>query len=242
MKKTVLFLILVFMISVILTGCDRSETFDPIDWLSPMVSFSAKENTVHVWSGQYDLHRNGTFEYVFRLDGVEVPITSQALLSGGAIPAIVELSYGGEGEYLTRIVAFAYEFFDHGRPERITAHAASPNPQEILVLWQNPENNQWFNLIQDSIGRTAATLGEHNDGLVSLVRGTPQYTFKLNSETINNISELELFIIATARPTREVEYERSGYSLTFAIETPDIDHHFHSWEILVSSGLMIIVE
>jgi len=85
-------------------------------------------------------------------------------------------------------------------------------------------------------------MGEHHDGLLSLVRDTAQYTFRLNSETIQNISELELFIVATARPTTEGEYERSGYSLTFSIETPDIDHHFHSWELLVASGTMIIVE
>jgi len=30
--------------------------------------------------------------------------------------------------------------------------------------------------------------------------------------------------------------------LFFTIELPDIDHHFHSWELLAASGTMVIVE
>jgi len=252
MKKILSLLSLALIFSMALAGCNQNGDGDSevavavvdgnVDWISPMVSFNIDGTTASVWDSQYDLHRNETFEYVFRLDGVEVPITEEALLSGGAVPATVNLSYGGAGEYLSRLVVFAYEFFDHGRPARIAAHAAAPNPADIMVLWRNPKNNHWFNLIQDGIGRTHATQGYHNDELLSLVRETPQYTFRLNSETIQDISELELFIVATARPTREDEYERSGYSLTFTIELPDIDHHFHSWELLVASGTMIIVE
>lgn len=248
MKKFVLLFVLALVMGIALVGCNQNGSDEPAaplasaNWVSPMLSFSIDGNTTTVWDSIYDLHRNETFEYVFRLDGEDVPITAEALISGGALPATASLSYAGEGEYLSRIVVFAYEFFDHGRPERIAAHAGGINPQEILVLWQNPENGHWFNLIQDSIGRTAATLGYNHDGLLSLVRDTPQYTFRLNSETIQNISEMELFVVATARPTREDEHERSGYSLLLAIETPDIDHHFHSWELLVASGTMIIVE
>jgi len=241
MKKFITILALALVMSVAFVGCSQDEP-ESVKWISPMVSFDINGDTASVWNSQYDLHRNETFEYVFMLDGVETPITSEALLSGGAVPAAINMSYDGDGEYLARLVVFAYQFFDHGRPQRIAAHAAGINPQEILVLWQNPANGHWFNLIQDGIGRTEATMGGHHDGLLSLVRDTPQYTFRLNSETIQDISELELFIVATARPTREDEYNRSGYSLTFAIETPDIDHHFHSWELLVASGTMIVVE
>jgi len=242
MKKLIAISALILAISIVLVGCNSNESSGSVDWISPMVSFNIDENTTSIWNSQYALHRNETFEYVFRLDGQEVAITAEALIAGGAVPATINLAYGGEGEYLSRLVVFAYEFFDHGRPVRINAHAAAPNPQEILVLWRNPANNQWFNLIQDGIGRTEATLGNHNDGLMSLIRDTPQITFRLNSETIQDISELEVFIVAPSRPTREDAYERSGYSLLFAIETPDIDHHFHGWEIIASSGTMIIVE
>jgi len=241
MKKIILLLALALVMSVAFVGCSQDDP-ESVNWISPMVSFNIAGNAASVWGSQYDLHRNETFEYVFMLDGVETPITAAALLSGGAVPANISMSYGGDGEYLARLVVFAYEFFDHGRPQRIAAHGGGINPQEILVLWQNPANGHWFNLIQDGIGRTDATMGDHHDGLLSLVRDTAQYTFRLNSETIQDISELELFIVATARPTMEDDYNRSGYSLTFAIETPDIDHHFHSWELLVASGTMIIVE
>ena len=245
MKKLLAILLLALLASIAFVGCGSNEPVAPADavnWVSPMVSFNIDGTSTSAWDSQYDLHRNETFEYVFRRDGAEVPITAEALVAGGALPATVNIAYGGTGDYLTRLVVFAYEFFDHGRPARVAAHGATPNPQEILVLWRNPENGHWFNLIQDGIGRTAATLGYHHDGLLSLVRGTAQYSFRLNSETVQNISELELFIVATAGPTREDDYERSGYSLTFAVELPDIDHHFHSWELLVSSGTMIIVE
>ncbi|MCL2396750.1 MAG: hypothetical protein FWC93_01660 [Defluviitaleaceae bacterium] len=238
MKKTTLLLALVLLAVMIFAACSRGGT----EWISPMVSFNIDGQRASAWSSQYDLHRNETFEYVFRLNNADVPITPAALIDGGALPATVNLSYDGEGDYLTRIVVFAYNFFDHGRPARIAAHGGEPNPQEILVLWQNPANGHWFNLIQDGIGRTAATMGEHHDDLMSLVRDTPQYTFRLNSETVQDISELDLFIVATTGPTRDDEYTRSGYSLTFAIETPDIDNHFHSWELLAASGTMVIVE
>jgi len=245
MKKLALLLALILIVGTMFTGCGTNENSEEaVAWISPMISFSTERNTTSVWDSQYALHRNPTYEYVFRLDGAEVAITEDALIAGGAILATVRLAYDGDGSYLTRVVAYAYTFFDHGRPSRIPAHvggADDPNPQVILVLWQNPANGHWFNLIQDSIGRTVATMGEHHDGLMSLVRDTPQYTFRFNSETVGDISELNLFIVPTVRPTRDDEYTRSGYSLTFAIETPDIDHHFHTWEILAASGTMVIV-
>ena len=244
MKKLLALLALALLASIAFAGCGSAEpeAAETINWVSPMVSFSIDGDTTSIWDSQYDLHRNETFEYVFRHAGAEAAITPEALIAGGALPATISLSYGGDGEYLTRLVVFAYEFFDHGRPARIAAHGGSPNPQDILVLWWNPANGHWFNLIQDGIGRTAATMGQHHDDLLSLVRGTPQYTFRFNSETVQGISEMEVFIVANAAPTREEDYDRSGYSLLFAVELPDVDHHFHSWELLTASGTMVIVE
>jgi len=241
MKKAVMYLAtaLIVAISIVaFAGCGQTEH----EWLSPMISFEIDNQTASLWNSRYALHRNETFEYVFHNDGIESEINREALLAGGALPATVRLAYGGDGEYLARLVVFAYNFFDHGRPARINAHAATPNPQEILVLWQNPENGFWFNLIQDGIGRTTATQGANHDNLVSLRNGNDVYTFRFNSETVEDISELELFIIATAAPTRDDDFERSGYSLSFTIELPDMDNHFHSWEILAAAGTMLTVE
>ena len=237
MKKFISALALALTFVLLFTACSSS-----VNWISPMVTFETERGTAHLWNSQYDLHRNETFEYVFHLNGVETAITEAALLSGGAVPATINIAYEGDSEHLTRLVVFAYEFFDHGRPQRIAAHGANPNPADIMVLWRNPDNGQWFNLIQDGIGRTAATMGAQNDGLLSLVRDTPQYTFRFNNETVEQVSELEVFIIANTRPTREDEYDRAGYSLTFTIELPDVDNHFHSWEILAARGTMMIVE
>jgi len=242
MKKSILLLVFAIAACFALVGCNSDDS-DVAHWLSPMISIEKETNTVSLWSGTYNLHRNETMEYVFR-DGDDfndVAITSEALTAGGAVPATLRVAYGGNGQYLVRLVAFAYSFFDHGRPARLNAHAAEPNPQEILVLWQNPENGHWFSMIQNGVGREAITLGEHHDELVSLRHGGNVYTFLLNSETVENISEMTVYIIATAAPTREEEYDRSGYSILFTLELPDIDNHFHSWEILAACGTMFLV-
>ena len=239
MKKYILLLLLA-MTGLVLVGCNNGNEIS--EWLSPMISIEKQSNTVALWNSRYDLHRNETFEYVFREgDSLnDIAITSELLIAGGAVPATIRVNYGGNGEHMVRLVAFAYNFFDHGRPTRINAHAATPNPQEIMVLWRNPENGHWFSLIQNGIGH-AVTLGENHNDLVSLRNGNPVYTFLLNSETVENISELEVFIVATAAPTREDEYERSGYSILFTLELPDLDNHFHSWEILAACGTMLLV-
>lgn len=243
MKKLILFLILPLMAGLVLVGCSSNNN-DTVSWLSPAISIEKATNTVSLWSGTYNLHRNETMEYVFRADGDfnDIDITPDALIAGGAIPATMRVAYGGDGQHLVRLVAFAYNFFDHGRPTRLNAHIADPNPQEILILWQNPENRHWFNMIQNGIGREAVTLGQHHNGLVSLRNGNDVYTFLLNSETVETLSELTVYIIATSAPTREDEYERSGYSILFTLELPDIDNHFHSWEILAACGTMLLVE
>ena len=243
MKKYAL-LFLAIIAGVILVGCSSNDSNnnDSINWLSPMISIENDSHIIPLWDSAYNLHRNETFELVFRQgDSLnDIAITPDALIAGGAMPATLRVAYGGDNEYMVRLVAFAYSFFDHGRPTRLTAHAAEPNPQEILVLWRNPVNGHWFNLIQNGIGH-AVTLGGHHNGLVSQRHGGDVYTFLLNSETVENISELEIFIVATAAPTREDAYDRSGYSILFTLELPDIDNHFHSWEILAAFGTMFLV-
>jgi hypothetical protein len=242
-KKITLLAVLAVLAGLILVGCG-SKNGEMADWLSPILSIEKDSNTVALWSGNYQLHRNETMEYVFR-DGDnfnDIAITPAALIAGGAVPATLRVAYGGEGRHLVRLVAFAYSFFDHGRPVRINAHAANPNPQEIMVLWQNPENGHWFSMIQNGIGREAITLGQHHDGLVSQRHGGDVYTFLLNSETVEALSEITVYIIAAAAPTREDIYDRSGYSILFALELPDLDNHFHSWEILSACGTMFLVE
>lgn len=244
MKKIVILLILAAVAGLVLTGCADNDNNSDVEWLSPMISIEKDTNTVSLWSGTYDLHRNETMEYVFR-DGDDfndIAITSDALIAGGAVPTTLRVAYGGDDRYLVRLVAFAYSFFDHGRPTRINAHAAEPNPQEIMVLWQNPENGHWFSMIQNGVGREEITLGQHNDELVSQRHGGDVYTFLLNSETVETLSELTLYIIATTAPTREDEYDRSGYSILFTLELPDLDNHFHSWEILAACGTMFLVD
>ena len=244
MKKYVLFLLLAIVAGLVLVGCSRDEVeVEAVNWISPMISIEKSTSTVSLWSSGYNLHRNETMEYVFRAGtGLnDIAITADALIAGGAVPATLRVAYGGDGEYMVRLVAFAYSFFDHGRPARINAHTADPNPQEILVLWQNPENGHWFSMIQNGVGREAITLGQHHNDLVSLRHGGAVYTFLLNSETVEALSELEVFVIATAAPTREDAYDRSGYSILFTLELPDIDNHFHSWEILAACGTMFIV-
>jgi hypothetical protein len=241
-KKLALFFMLTTMASTVLAGCSGYNN-DSVNWLSPMISIEKDTYTVSLWTGSYNLFRNETMEYVFR-DGddfSDIEITSDALIAGGAIPATLRVNYGGEGQHLVRFVAFAYSFFDHGRPTRLNAHAAEPNPQEILVLWQNPENGHWFSMIQNGIGREDITLGQHHDELVSLRHGGEVYTFLLNSETAEALSELTIYIIAIAAPTQEEDYDRSGYSILFTLELPDLDNHFHSWEILAACGTMFLV-
>jgi len=239
-----LFLLLASIAGLVLAGCGGGNNdIDAVSWVSPMISIEKGSNTVSLWSGTYNLHRNETMEYVFR-DGEDfndIAITSEALVAGGAVPASLHVAYGGDEQYLVRLVAFAYSFFDHGRPTRLTAHAADPNPQEVLVLWQNPENGHWFSMIQNGVGREAITLGQHHDELVSLRHGGEVYTFLLNSETVETISDIPLYIVAIAAPTREEDYDRSGYSILFTLELPDLDNHFHSWEILAACGTMVLV-
>ncbi|MCL2356348.1 MAG: hypothetical protein FWC70_04190 [Defluviitaleaceae bacterium] len=237
MKKITL--LLMFAVGLVLLGCSNN-----VDWLSPMISIEKDTHTVSLWSGAYNLHRNETMEYVFRTgdDFNDVAITSDALIAGGAVPATLRVAYDGDGQYLVRLVAFAYNFFDHGRPIRINAHAAAPNPQDILILWQNPENGHWFSMIQNGIGREAVTLGQHHNELVSMRHGGEVYTFLLNSETAATLSELTVYIIAVTAPTQEEDYERSGYSVLFTLELPDVDNHFHSWEILAACGTMFLVD
>ena len=240
MKKNILLFILVTVAGLILVGCSGNND---TDWLSPTISIEKNSHEVFIWSGTYNLHRNETMEYVFR-DGDDfndIAITSDALIAGGAVPATLRVAYGGDGQHLVRLVAFAYSFFDHGRPTRINAHAAEPNPQEILVLWQNPENGHWFSMIQNGVGREAITLGQHHEDLVSLRNGNDVYTFLLNSDTVETLSEITLYIIATTAPTREDDYDRSGYSILFTLELPDLDNHFHSWEILAACGTMFLM-
>lgn len=239
MKKYILVLLLVIMTSAIFAGCSSN---DSTDWLSPMISIEKDGHVISLWDSAYDLHRNETFDFVFRQGESlnDIVITPDALIAGGAVPATLRVDYGGENEHMVRLVAFAYSFFDHGRPTRLNAHAAEPNPQEIMVLWQNPENGHWFNLIQNGIGHEV-TLGEHHNELVSQRHGGDVHTFLLNSETVEHLSEMEIFIVATAAPTREDDYDRSGYSMLFTLELPDLDNHFHSWEILAACGTMFIV-
>ena len=240
MKKYILVSLLAFVAGAVFVGCNGSGSSD---WLSPMISIEKESHYIPLWNSVYDLHRNETFELVFRQGGSlnDIAITPAALIAGGAVPATLRVAYGGENEYMVRLVAFAYSFFDHGRPARLNSHTPAPNPQEILVLWQNPVNGHWFNLIQNGVGH-GVTLGGHHNELVSLRHGGEVYTFLLNSETVAKLSEMEIFIVATAAPTREDEYDRSGYSILFTLELPDIDNHFHSWEILAARGTMFIVE
>jgi len=243
MKKIMVCFILVILGSLVLVGCG-SDNGDSADWLSPAISIEKNTNTVPLWSGTYNLHRNETMDYIFRAgdDFNDIAITSEALLAGGAVPATLRVAYGGDGQHLVRLVAFAYNFFDHGRPVRINAHAASPNPQDIIVLWQNPENRHWFSMLQNGVGREAITLGQHHEELVSQRNGSDVYTFLLNSETVETLSEMRVYIIATSAPTRDDDYDRSGYSIIFALELPDLDNHFHSWEILAACGTMFLVD
>lgn len=242
MKKYIILLVLVILTSAILVSCGSNGNATN-DWVSPAIAIEKGTHTLSLWRGSYNLHRNETMEYVFRqAEGMnDIAITSDLLIAGGAVPATLRVNYGGEGEHMVRLVAFAYEFFDHGRPTRLNAHAAIPNPQEIMILWQNPENGQWFNMIQNGVGREAVTMGQNHNDLVSLRNGNEVYTFLLNSETVETLSELEVFIVATTAPTREDSYDRSGYSILFTLELPDIDNHFHGWEILAGCGTMFIV-
>jgi predicted small secreted protein len=241
MKRLALFLVLVIMTSFVIIGCNNNN--DTTNWLSPMIAIEKDEFEVTLWNSQYNLHRNETSEYVFITDDIldSTEISSDELLAGGALPATIRVEYDGAGQHLVRLVAFAYDFFDHGRPTRLAAHAPEPNPQEILVLWRNPENGQWFNMVQNGIGREETTLGYNHEELVSLRNDNPVYTFLLNNETVNELSEIEVYIIANVAPTREEEYERSGYSILFTLELPDLDNHFHGWEILAACGTMIVV-
>jgi len=240
MKKFILVLALAILASLVLVGCSDNGT---ASWLSPTISLEKNTHNLPIWSGTYNLHRNETMEYVFREgdDISDITITSAALVAGGAVPATLRVAYDGDGQHLVRLVAFAYEFFDHGRPVRINAHAANPNPADIVVLWQNPENGHWFSMVQNGVGREAVTLGQHHNNLVSQRNGSDVYTFLLDSETVEAISEMTVYIIATTAPTRESDYERSGYSILFTLELPDVDNHFHSWEILAACGTMFLV-
>ncbi|MCL2177729.1 MAG: hypothetical protein FWB72_07320 [Firmicutes bacterium] len=205
-------------------------------WLSPMLSFNTQTNETHKWDSEYTLYRHSALgNIVFRGAGGtdDIAITPEALIAGGAVKASVGVAYGGDKHHLVRIVAFAYTFFNHDRPLRM-AHV----PQGIMVLWHNPANNQWFNLIQNSIGGAVQTGGVHNDGLVSLRNGSNQLSKIIDGNT--NLS-FDVFIVPLHAPTREDVYTRSGFVIQLALDTPDLDNHFHGYEILVSSNTAIVI-
>ena len=136
MKKYILLLLLALAASLVLVGCSSDST----NWLSPMISVENEGHNLSLWDSTYNLHRNETFELVFRQgDSLnDISITPEALIAGGAVQTTLRVNYGGDGEYMVRLVAFAYSFFDHGRPTRLAAHAGGPNdpnPPDILVLW-----------------------------------------------------------------------------------------------------------
>jgi hypothetical protein len=250
--KKITAVLLIAALLIILTSCNTDcdcapqETQTPtedeptsvppdslgVSWLNPVISFKSEENTVPLWNSEFALHRNQTNEYVLRdvsgASGDDIAVTADELIAGGAVRATVNIAYNGDDEYRGRLLAFAYRFFDHGRATRISAHSADPNPGVILALWQNPVNGHWFNLFQDGIGRSQATMGEPN-------------FFTLNAETVQQISELEVFIIPTDKPTRESSYYRSGYVIKFAFEIPDMDNHFHGWELIAGGSLPFVV-
>jgi len=204
---------------------------EPVVWYSPMIAVEAygDTNSVRLWKGEFGLFRNTSFEYVLRdADGTQSVITPDALIAGGALSATVRIAYDGDSERMVRIGAFAYSFFDHGRAYPIDAHLSEPNPPDVLVLWHNPVSGQWYNLIQDPVGRTETTLGE------------PNY-FLLNRDTVEQIGELEVFVIPIAKPTRAEDHYRSGYVLKFAVELPDMDNHFHGREVWTTASIPIVV-
>ena len=227
---------MILFASIFFTGCASA-----VNWISPMLSFDVESNQAYVWDGEHNFMRTGTNNVVFAGTGAPA-ITADALLAGGAVRATVNIAYEGDGEFYTRLVAFTYEFFDHARlTTRMVPVAAQNAP--ILVLWQNPQNGHWFSIIHDTIGSQDATGSNMTvQSLRNPYPGGQNHAIRLNRDTIADFSEIEFFIVPATRPTRDnLAYTHTGYVVTFAIETPDGDNHFHIFETLVSSSTRIFV-
>ncbi|MCL2861220.1 MAG: hypothetical protein FWE22_02290 [Firmicutes bacterium] len=227
-KFSVLTMVLALMM-VFAVGCGGN-----IHWLAPMLSIEAETNTASVWDSDYELIRLGTGAFVLQYDGEDVPITEEALIAGGAVRTTVYFSYNGGEDYFVRFAAFAYEFIGHARPATRLTPAQSSS---IRVLWRNPYNNQFFCIIQNTIGSLDVTNANYQ--LTSLRTGNPQSVIRLNRENASDFNQMELFVVAHCTPDLQT---RSGYVLTFAFELPDFDNHFHGFNTLVSSSTAIIFE
>jgi len=240
-KISVLAVVLALMI-VFAVGCN--EYVCSVNWISPMLSIQthtqAQSTTpiTNVWDSDYELHRTTTNNFVFRKDGVESAITETALVAGGAVRTTVNFAYEGDGSYYIRFVAFAYEFFDHGRAD-VRLRPAAAHTAGIFVFWKNPANGQFFNIIQHSIGSDVSRGSTHTiPNLTNPNATVPVIT--LTSENAADFNEMELFIVALSRPTRDTDFNRSGYKITLAVEMPDWDNHFHGWEFLVSTSTGVV--
>jgi len=216
-----------------------------VSWISPMLSFEVDNNETTVWSGA-DLVRTAVGGNPMVFDGANSDITAEALVAGGAVRSTVNIAYDGDGEFYVRLVAFAYEFSGHGR---LTTRLAQTSPS-VMVLWRNPANGHWFNIIRETVGSHEARASNHH--IYSLSHGGANPVIRLNRETVGDFSELELFIVPTIVPERiyrtpagatdPVQDTVSGFVINFTIELPDTNNHFHIFETVATSSTRIFVE
>jgi len=230
-KLSIITVSMILFASIFFTGCANT-----VNWISPMLFFDVESNTTAVWSGEHGFERNDGLQYI-GFSGDNAPdITAEALIAGGAIRSTVNIAYDGDDSYYVRITAFVYYFFDHAR---LTTRMGNNTIDSIIVLWRNPANGHWFNIIRDTIGSHAARGGYPH--INSLSHGGAQHVIKLNRETVADFSELELFIVPISRPTRDTAYVYSGYVVNIAIELPDSNNHFHIFETIATSSTRIFV-
>jgi len=234
---------------LVLAACEDTIVYRDINWLNPKLSFEAEQNatiitpyadeevkvsSAAIWSGA-DFARTAVGGNPHEFVG-GAAITEEALIAGGALRSSLNIAYGGDDSYYVRIVAFVYEFFDHAR---LNTRLGNQTESSIMVLWQNPKNGHWFNIIRETIGSHEARASNHH--IYSRSHGGVQAVIKLDRQTVADFSELELFIVAIARPTRETAYTHAGYVVSIALELSDSNNHFHIFETMATASTRIFV-
>jgi len=161
-------------------------------------------------------------------------MTRQELITAGAVRMTTQVEYKGT-DIDIRLGASVQEFSGHDLNQNVIV-----SNNDVLVLWR-ANNGEWHN-IRGSAGRRAISqqLNSEDD-------------FTLTKKSVNQIAEMEFFIVVTRSTTlleRAAAAGRNagpdsfgGFVITFIVEKGDAWHnHFHRYEVLGASSTALLVE
>jgi hypothetical protein len=223
------------------------ETVQEIDWLSPMLSVSVSANEASVFDGVLavidtnDFGRENRGMVVAEIPvegGATVPaqLTAADLLSMGAVKMTADFAYKGDKEYNIRFRVRVDMFQGHS----VTTYGLGAMTG-VLVLWQDA-NGTWWNIRRTGWGGEF-TGGTDTPGWFNAAgEPYPVFTFDINKDTAANYEIQDFYIVfLDEAPLRKndagiVTDETAGYVITYQVELPDDDGHFHNFLILASAS------